>query len=158
MQAEAAKPCVTASQHLLATYYMLAGRSPPSGVMLPDPSVAAPAIEKARAAAAAAAAAAAVTGSGSDLARRVAGAKQARKPPQGFGSGAAAGAGVRGSMTPVCGIVVGPFRGADMRRPEDFAHYHAQPQRVVPLTAQLLAACGYLVKKDALEAAAQVLK
>ena len=46
---------------------------------------------------------------------------------------------------------------SETRRPwlEDFAFYHAQPQRVVPLTAQLLGACGYLIKKDAREAAAR---
>jgi hypothetical protein len=43
VEAESSKPRVTASQHLLATYYQLAGRSPPPGVKLPDPSVAAPA-------------------------------------------------------------------------------------------------------------------
>ena len=141
VEAEAAKPRVTASQHLLATYYKLAGRAPPVGVRLPDPSVAAPAIEKAKAAAAKAAAAASAAGNGSDLARRVAGAKPPRKPPPGYGSGAAAGGfgghggggggggGVGtagGSMTPTCGIVVGPFRGVDMRRPEAGASIHTR--------------------------------
>ena len=143
MEAEAAKPRVTASQHLLATYYKLAGRVPPVGVRLPDPSVAAPAIEKAKAAAAKAAAAASAAGSGSDLARRVAGAKPPRKPPPGYGSGAAAGGfggfpggisggggggggAAGGSMTPTCGIVVGPFRGVDMKRPEAGAPIHTR--------------------------------
>ena len=34
--------------HLLATYYKLAGRDPPAGVRLPDASVAAPAVERAK--------------------------------------------------------------------------------------------------------------
>ena len=100
-----------------------------------------------------------------NLARRVAGAKPSRKPPRDYGTdravaggggGGGSGGGAGGSrVTPVCGIVVGPFRGADMCRPEDFVRYHAQPQRVVPLTAQLLGACGYLMKKDAREAASR---
>lgn len=148
VEAESAKPRVSPSQHLLAAYYKLAGRPPPPGVNLPDPSVAAQAVERAAAAAAAAAKAAAAAGIGSHLA----GAKP-RKPASGY-SGAAAGGGksaAGGWMPPLCGIVVGPFRGVEFSRPEDFAHYHAQPQRVVPLTAQLLGACGYLTKKDARE-------
>ena len=47
-EAEAAKPSMTKAQSLLAAYYGLTGRTPPAGVSLPDMSVAAPAMERAK--------------------------------------------------------------------------------------------------------------
>ena len=142
VEAEAAKPRLSLSQNLLMQFYKLTGRQAPPGVILPDLSVAEPMIEKAAEAAAAASAAAAACSNATDLARRFAVAKP-RKPIPAAGQ----------SVTPVCGIVVGPFTGSDMRRPEDFARYHAQPTRVVALGEHLAASAAYMSKKDVLEAA-----
>ena len=50
-EAEAAKPKASQAQTLLAAFYDLTGREPPPGVVLPDASAAAPAMERAKRAA-----------------------------------------------------------------------------------------------------------
>ena len=121
--AAAAKPRVTPSQHLLATYYKLTGRTPPPGSVAGSVgSSRAPDRERETKAEMAAA---------TENADAV-----ARAPP-------------------VRCVVVSPFRGAEMRRPEDFARYDAQPLRVVPFTAELARACVYLDRRDARDAAAE---
>ena len=114
-EAAAKKPRVTPSQHLLATYYKLTGRTPPAGSVANNSS-AAPDRER--------------------TTKAKAKAKATTSPP-------------------TCSVVVSPFHGAEMRRPEDFARYDAQPLRVVPFTAELARACVYLDRRDARDAAAE---
>ena len=114
--AAAKKPRVTpSSQHLLATYYKLTGRTPPAGSVANNSS-AAPDRER--------------------TTKAKAKAKATTSPP-------------------TCSVVVSPFHGAEMRRPEAYARYDAQPLRVVPFTAELARACVYLDRRDARDAAAE---
>ena len=127
-EAEAAKPSMTKAQSLLAAYYGLTGRTPPAGVSLPDMSVAAPAMERAKKA---------------KDAHNTAVFGASYKPA--FNAG-----GVKnfsGEFRPVC---LGPFGGVD--RTGDFARYHGQPRRVVSAGAQFAAACDYLGRRDVVEA------
>ena len=119
-EAAANTPRVTPSQHLLATYYKLTGRTPPAGSVA-NTSSAAPDRERTTKAKAKASSAKATTS----------------------------------SSPPTCSVVVSPFHGREMRRPEDFARYDAQPLRVVPFTAELARACVYLDRRDARDAAAE---
>ena len=111
----------------LAAFYDLTGREPPPGVVLPDASAAAPAMERAKRAA---------------DARDVAVYGAVYKPPPPPPARAVH------VGRPVC---IGPFGGADAR--EDFARaYHGAPARVVSAGAELARACEYLGRVDAVDA------
>ena len=126
-EAEAAKPKASQAQTLLAAFYDLTGREPPPGVVLPDASAAAPAMERAKRAA---------------DARDVAVYGAVYKPPPPPPARAVY------VGRPVC---IGPFGGADAR--EDFARaYHGAPARVVSAGAELARACEYLGRVDAVDA------
>ena len=127
-EAEAAKPSMTKAQSLLAAYYGLTGRTPPAGVSLPDMSVAAPAMERAKKA---------------KDAHNTAVFGASYKPS--FNAGGVEN--FSGEFRPVC---LGPFGGVD--RTGDFARYHGQPRRVVSAGAQFAAACDYLGRRDVVEA------
>ena len=127
-EAEAAKPSMTKAQSLLAAYYGLTGRTPPAGVSLPDMSIAAPAMERAKKA---------------KDAHNTAVFGASYKPS--FNAGAVEN--FSGEFRPVC---LGPFGGVD--RTGDFARYHGQPRRVVSAGAQFAAACDYLGRRDVAEA------
>ena len=127
-EAEAAKPSMTKAQSLLAAYYGLTGRTPPAGVSLPDMSIAAPAMERAKKA---------------KDAHNTAVFGASYKPS--FNAGAVEN--FSGEFRPVC---LGPFGGVD--RTGDFARYHGQPRRVVSAGAQFAAACDYLGRRDVVEA------
>ena len=127
-EAEAAKPSMTKAQSLLAAYYGLTGRTPPAGVSLPDMSIAAPAMERAKKA---------------KDAHNTAVFGASYKPS--FNAGGVEN--FSGEFRPVC---LGPFGGVD--RTGDFARYHGQPRRVVSAGAQFAAACDYLGRRDVVEA------
>jgi len=127
-EAEAAKPSMTKAQSLLAAYYGLTGRTPPAGVSLPDMSIAAPAMERAKKA---------------KDAHNTAVFGASYKPA--FNAGGVEN--FSGEFRPVC---LGPFGGVD--RTGDFARYHGQPRRVVSAGAQFAAACDYLGRRDVVEA------